>query len=70
MHEQLHVAEATVTMIQIDESRRQVFIKFVGEQYVQEVLQTTKCQSEYKHSNGEISPVRIETAAMAPNGFG
>jgi hypothetical protein len=64
IHEQPHVAEATVTMIQIDGPRRQVFIKFVDLQYVQEILQTTKVQSEYKHSKGEISLVRIEVAGM------
>jgi len=51
-------------MIQIDGSRRQVFIKFVDLQYVQEVQRTTKGQSEYKHSNGEISSVHIEMAEM------
>ena len=70
IHEQLHVAEATVTLIQIDVPRRQVFIKFVDLQYVQEVQQTTNGQSEYKHSNGEIFSVRIEMAEWAPNGCG
>ena len=64
IREQLQVAEATVTMIIIDGPRRQVFMKIVGLQYVQEVLYTTKGQSEYKHSNPAISPVRIEMAGM------
>jgi len=64
IHEQLNVAEPTVAMIQINGQRRQVFKKSVDLQYVQEVLQKTKCQSEYKHSNGEISSVRIEMAGM------
>jgi hypothetical protein len=64
IHEQPHVAEATVTMIQIDGLRRQVIISFVDLHYVQEVLQTAKDQSEYKHSNGEISLVRIDVAGM------
>ena len=42
IQEQLHVSEATVTMIQIDGLRRQVFIKFVDLQYAQEILQTKK----------------------------
>jgi len=52
IHEQLHVSEATVTMVQIDEPRRQVYIKFVDLRYVQDVRQTTEDQSEYKPSNG------------------
>jgi hypothetical protein len=40
IHEQLNVAEPTVTMIQIDGQRRQLFIKSVDLQYVQEVLRT------------------------------
>jgi len=64
IHEQLHVLEDTVNITQIDGSKRQVFIKFVDLQYVQEVLQTTKGQTEYKHSNGEISLVSMEMAGM------
>jgi len=40
IHEQLNVAKPTVTMIQIDGQRRQLFIKSVDLQYVQEVLRT------------------------------
>jgi len=58
------VPEAEVTTIQMDGPRRKVFMKFVDLQYVLEVLQKTRGQAEYKLSNGEISSVRIEMAAL------
>jgi hypothetical protein len=58
------VIEATVAMIQIDGPKRQVFIHFVEFPFVQDVLQRTKGLAEYKHSNGDISKVRIEVAGM------
>jgi len=62
--QELHVPEAEVTTIQMDGPRRKVFMKFVDLQYVLEVLQKTRGQAEYKLSNGEISSVRIEMAAL------
>jgi hypothetical protein len=62
IHAQLHVVEDTVTMIQIDGPRRQVYINFVNIQHVHGIMQG---QSEYKHSNGGISEVRrIDVAGM------
>jgi hypothetical protein len=47
-------------MIQIDGPRRQVCIKFKEFAYIQELLQTNNGQSDYKHTNGEISQVLVE----------
>jgi hypothetical protein len=52
-------------MIQIDEPRRQVYIKFAELQCLHEVLHSTAGQSEYKHENGEISHVKNEMAGMS-----
>jgi hypothetical protein len=51
-------------MVQIDGPRRQVYIKFVEFQRLQEVLHSTNGHTEYRHDNGEISQVRIEMAGM------
>jgi hypothetical protein len=51
-------------MIQIDGTRRQVFIEFTDFKYVHDIVQTTNGISEYKHMTGEISPVRLEIARM------
>ena len=64
IYEQLHVPENVVTMVQIDVPRRQVYIKFTDFQYIQDLLHSTTGQSEYKHSNGEISQVKIGLAGM------
>jgi len=60
--EQLHVPENVVTMVQIDGTRHQMYIKFTDFQYLQDLLHSTTGQSEYKHDNGEISQVKIEMA--------
>ena len=62
--EQLHVPENVVTMVQIDGTRRQVYIKFTDFEYLQDLLHSTTGQSEYKHDNREISQVKIEMAGM------
>ena len=53
-----------MSMLQIDGTRRQVYIKFADFQYLQDLLHSTTGQSEYKHGNGEISQVKIEMAGM------
>ena len=62
IHDVLRAAEHTVTMIQIDGPRRQVFIKFVEIQYAHDILLTTQGTAEYKHTSGEVSIVRTDMA--------
>ena len=56
--------ENVVTMVQIDGTRRQVYIKFTEFQYLQDLLHSTTGQYKYKHDNGEIWQLKIEMAAM------
>jgi hypothetical protein len=51
-------------MIQIDGTRRKVFIKFIDSNFEHDILQTTNATIEYKHTTGEISLVRLEIAGM------
>jgi hypothetical protein len=51
-------------MIQLDGQKRKVYIKFTEPNFVTEILQSTNGISEYKHSSGEISQVRLEAAGM------
>ena len=53
-----------MTMVQIDGTRRQVYIKFTDFQYLQNLLHSTTGHSEYKHDNGEITQVKIEMAGI------
>ena len=62
--EQLHMSENVVTVVQIDGTRHQVYIKFTDFQYQQDLFHSTTGQSEYKHDNGELSQVKIEMAGM------
>ena len=49
-------------MIQIDGAKRQVHIKLIDIECVQTLLQGTFELAEYKHTNGEISTVRIDNS--------
>jgi hypothetical protein len=64
IHEHLRIQEQEATIIEIDGPKRQVFIKLNLYNAVQRMLQETKGLQEYKHSNGEISHVRIEKAGL------
>ena len=51
-------------MIQVDATKRHVYIKFTEECYAAQILQYTTDPLDYKHPTGEISKVRIERAGM------
>jgi hypothetical protein len=64
IHETLQLEEDAVSMIQIDGTRRRVYIKFVTEMQMRHVLSKTNGIQDFKHDNGEISQVHIEIAGM------
>ena len=64
IHNVLHVSEPTVTMIQIDGPRHQVFIKFMDIQYAYDILQMTQGTAKYKHLTAEVSIVQIEMVGL------
>jgi hypothetical protein len=64
LHSQLQVSEHSVVIIQIDGTRRQVFIKFTDLHFVQDIQNATNGETVYKHSTGEIYPVRLMFAGM------
>jgi len=68
IHEWIHVVlripEQKVNMIQIDGTKRQVYIKMTDIEGVQDIIKGTGGQAEYTHTNGEISTVSVNTAGM------
>ena len=63
-NEALHLQEHEVVMIQIDDPRRHVYIKFRDPQRMQAILTATQGQEDFRHENGEISKVRIEAVGL------
>src|SRR5215475_7564671 len=64
IHEVLKLPENDVRMIQIDGTKRQVFIKLAEQTSVLNLLQATNGQVHCKHNNGEITQVTISEAAV------
>lgn len=66
IHEWIHVnmkLEPTdVIMIQIDSTKRQVYLKLHDDKLVHSIIRTTTGQLKYKHPSGEVSNVTIEMA--------
>jgi hypothetical protein len=64
VHAVLRIPEQKVNMIQIDGTKREVYIKMTDIENVQDIIQGTGGQAEYKHTNGEISSVSVNMAGM------
>jgi hypothetical protein len=62
IYEHVSLNDQEVTMVQIDGSKRGVYIKFRVNERTQDVVQSTGGQLEYRRTNGELSTVRINTA--------
>ena len=68
IHEWIHkvqrIPEHTFSMIQIDGTKRQDYIKLIDNVYVQALLRETNGHAKYKHHNGVLSIVNIEVVGM------
>jgi hypothetical protein len=63
-YEALRIPEHTVSMIQNDGIKRQVYIKLIDKECALSLLRSTNGQAEYKHHTGEMSIVNIAVAGM------
>ena len=59
IHDQLQVLEQ---LLSIDGIKIHIFLKFVDDLYIQNILQSTNGSAEYRHVTGEISIVCLEVA--------
>jgi hypothetical protein len=64
INDTLRILEQEVTVIQMDGPKRQVYIKMEDIRRVNEVLQGTNGQAEYKNNNGTITIVKLGIAGM------
>jgi hypothetical protein len=64
IYEQLKFDDEKVTMVQIDGTKRQMFIKFSESTYAQAIVQCTTGFVNCKHPNGEISKVQVDMAGL------
>jgi len=64
IYAQIALNDTEATMVQIDGPKRHVYINFRDNNRMQDVLHMTGGQTKYRHTNGEISIVRIESAGM------
>jgi len=64
IHDQLQLSEQSLTVIQIDGTRRHVFLKFVDDVQIPNILQCPNGSAEYRHVTEEISIVGLDVAGM------
>ena len=69
MQQSLQIPEQTVSTIQIDGIKRQVYIKLIDNAKLQALLRETSGQAEYKHHNGVLSIVNIAVAGKGTKRF-
>jgi len=67
IHDSLRLVEEDIQMIQMDEAKLRVFIKFFNEDRMKEILRDTNGTCGYKHKNDEISQLSVEIAGMGTN---
>jgi hypothetical protein len=64
IHDVLRIPEQTVQVIQIDGTKRQMYIKFIDNECILDLIRATNGKAEYKHHTGEISIVITGMAGM------
>jgi Fe2+ or Zn2+ uptake regulation protein len=64
IHENLRILPHDILMLQIDITKRHVYIRFHDRSRMQTILLATDGQLQYKHSNGEMSTVNIESVGI------
>ena len=64
IYKKLKIPGDGVAMIQIDGPKRQVFIKLKQNSEIIRIIQDSQGSLEYKHTNGELSHVRIEHSGL------
>jgi hypothetical protein len=64
IHDTMRLTEADVAMVQVDGTKRQVFVKLREYNKMQEILTSTRGSGEVRHLNGEISTVRVQAAGL------
>jgi len=71
IHEWIYVSlrlpERKVALIQLDDIKRQVYMKMVDGDCVLAILRDTGGQAEYKYRKGELSIVSLAMAGMGTN---
>jgi hypothetical protein len=64
IHDQLKVLDDTVTAVQIDASKRLVYVRFVDQECASTLVQRTNGTVSCKHATGEISTVNVDLAGL------
>jgi hypothetical protein len=63
-HEQLQVIDEKVTAVQIDPTKRQIFVKFDDPTYAPLIVQRKHGSVICKHSTGEITTVQVDMVGL------